>query len=80
MVTTEPNETAARFRDRRPVVLADAEATVWLGDEPLPDDRLRALCRGLTVEALLHESLPPELKITRETSATLPDDGQATLL
>lgn len=80
MVTTEPNETAARFHDRMPVVLADAEATAWLGDEPIPDDCLRALCRGLPAEALLHETLPPKLKITKKTSAKPADDGQTTLL
>lgn len=65
MVTTEPNETAARFHDRMPVVLGDADALAWLGDEPLADAELARLCRGLPADALLHEALPPKLKITR---------------
>ncbi len=65
LVTTEPNEFVARFHDRMPVVLADADADEWLGDQPLPADRLAALCRGLPPEALLHDELPPKLKVTR---------------
>lgn len=78
MVTTEPNEFVRRFHDRMPVVLADSDALAWLGDEPLPDADLAHLCRGLPAEALLHESLPPKLKITRPAKEPKPaehDDG-----
>jgi len=70
----------ARFHDRMPVVLADADAPAWLGDEPLPDDRLRTLCRGLPAEALLHETLPPKLKVTRKSVTKPSEDDQPTLL
>ena len=44
MRTTEPNETAARFHDRVPVVLDYSDAAAWLRDAPLPDARLRLPC------------------------------------
>jgi putative SOS response-associated peptidase YedK len=65
MVTTEPNEFLSRFHDRMPVVLEDADAEEWLGDEPLPADRLAMLCRGLPSEDLEHDELPAKLKIVR---------------
>lgn len=65
MVTTTPNEFVSKFHDRMPVVLEDAEALDWLGEAPLPPDRLTALCRGLPSEALDFQELPPKLKITR---------------
>ena len=47
MVTIAPNEFVSWFHDRMPVVLDNSEAEVWLGNEPLPVDRLAALCREL---------------------------------
>jgi putative SOS response-associated peptidase YedK len=80
MVTTEPNEFVRTYHDRMPVVLHDADAETWLGDTALPDDLLARLCRGLPSEALLHETLPPRLKITRSENKTPPPDQQTTLL
>jgi putative SOS response-associated peptidase YedK len=65
MVTTEPNATAARFHDRMPLALDDGNVEEWLGDHPLPQNRLAELCRGLPAEALLCHELPPPLKIVR---------------
>lgn len=75
MVTTEPNDFVARFHDRMPVVLDDAEAEAWLGDQPLPAERLVTLCRGLPSEALHHDELPPMLKVTRPQKKTPIDEG-----
>ena len=77
MFTTTPNEYAARFHDRMPVVLAAAEVEAWLGDEPIPDARLLDLCRGLPADALLHEALPPKLKITRPATHAAADEQKS---
>jgi putative SOS response-associated peptidase YedK len=75
MVTTEPTEFVSRFHDRMPVVLEDADAEEWLGDEPLPADRLSTLCRGLPSEALNHDGLPPKLKIVHPSKAAPSDNS-----
>ena len=74
MVTTEPNDYVRPYHDRMPVVLDDSELEAWLGDEPLTEDRLRLLCRGLPSETLQHETLPPKLKITRIEKEPPADD------
>ena len=80
LVTTEPNELVRTYHDRMPVVLTDSEAEEWLGNEPLPEDRLMALCRGLPSGGLLHETIPPRLKITRTGAKSPPVDGEPHLL
>jgi putative SOS response-associated peptidase YedK len=78
VVTTEPNRYAARFHDRMPVVLSDADALRWLGREPLPRELLIELCRPCSDEIMQHveiAAVPREKKITR---ADL-DSGQASL-
>ena len=80
LVTTEPNELVRTYHDRMPVVLADSEIEAWLGDEPLPEDRLTSLCRGLPSAALLHETIPPRLKITKTGTKAPPPEDQPTLL
>lgn len=67
MVTTEPNDYVRPYHDRMPVVLAAADLDVWLGDEPLPEPQLAALCRGLPADALVHEEIavPPKLTVER---------------
>lgn len=77
MVTTEPNEFVAQFHDRMPVVLDDADALAWLGDEPIADAGLARLCRGLPADALLHEALPPRLKVTRPAKEPKPPEPDA---
>jgi putative SOS response-associated peptidase YedK len=59
MVTTGPNELAARIHDRMPLVLDDASAREWLGHTPLPEGRLGALCRPFPAEAMSSHALPP---------------------
>jgi putative SOS response-associated peptidase YedK len=75
LVTTEPNDFVRRFHDRMPVVLDDGQLDAWLGDEPLGEEQLRALCRGLPSEALMHEELPPALKISRPARKPRNHDG-----
>lgn len=77
LVTTEPNDYVRRFHDRMPVILEDTDAECWIGEEPLTDDTLAELCRGLPSEALFHEEIaakpreeiPPKLVVTRPTKA-----------
>jgi putative SOS response-associated peptidase YedK len=67
MVTTVPNELAARVHDRMPLVLDDAGASEWLGHTPLAPERLRALCRPYPADAMESVALPPpERKIKKE--------------
>jgi putative SOS response-associated peptidase YedK len=65
MVTTEPNDYVRPYHDRMPVVLAESDWELWLGDEPLSVELLNGLCRGLPSEALQHEELAAKLKVTR---------------
>ena len=74
MVTTEPNEYVRPYHDRMPVVIADADARMWLGDEPLPPEELVRLCRGLPSEALQHEAVAPKLRIIRPDKKPPADD------
>ena len=67
LVTTKPNDYAARFHDRMPVVLSDSDAREWLGHAPLAPDRLAALCRGAPSEILQHTDIAavPRKKVTK---------------
>ena len=58
MITTEPNAYARPFHDRMPLALSDDEAWRWIGDEPLPDDVLNSLLKGLRSEQLTHPVVP----------------------
>lgn len=71
MVTTGPNAAAARFHDRMPVVLDDSEAEAWIGHEPLPEARIKELCRGHTAEALLAQEIPAPPKTAKVRKADL---------
>jgi len=78
LVTTEPNEYVRPFHDRMPVVLSDADALEWLGEEPLADARLAELCHGLPAEALLHEEIaakPPERLTIKRPAKKPPPQG-----
>lgn len=82
LVTTEPNETAARFHDRMPVVLSHEQAREWIGEEPLPDEKLMELCRGLPPEALAFEEIaakPREKLVIKRPEKKPPTDEQPTL-
>lgn len=76
MVTTAPNETAARFHDRMPVILDDTEAEQWIGFEPLPEDRLKHLCRGLPAEPLIPFEIPAPPKTKKITQPDLSASAQ----
>ncbi len=73
MMTTSPNELAARIHDRMPLVLDDAGAREWLGYTPLAVDKLRALCWPFSADKMKDLTLPsPEKKII---STDLKSDG-----
>jgi len=59
MVTTGPNELAARIHDRMPLVLDDDGARRWIGHTPLAPDELRALCRPFPASQMTSAALPP---------------------
>jgi putative SOS response-associated peptidase YedK len=81
MVTTAPNATAARFHNRMPVVLDDDEAEQWLGHAPLPEDRLKHLCRGVAPEVLIPFEIPAPPKAKKITKAELSQaTGQGELM
>jgi putative SOS response-associated peptidase YedK len=67
IVTTEPNDYAKCFHNRMPVVLADADATSWLGDQNLSPDRLLSLCRPCPPEIMAHIEITavPKGKVKR---------------
>jgi putative SOS response-associated peptidase YedK len=83
LVTTEPNDYVRPFHDRMPVVLSNADALEWLGEEPLPEKRLAELCRGLPSEELIHEEiaskLPEKLAIKRPEKKPPKEPEQPTL-
>jgi putative SOS response-associated peptidase YedK len=84
MVTAEPNAYAAKYHDRMPVVLSDEDALAWIGDEPLADDVLMDLCRGLPAEQLTHTEIAaaPRGKITSadlKKAIEMPGDEQGDL-
>lgn len=72
IVTTSPNDYAARFHDRMPVVLNDAHALDWLGSVPLPNDRVVALTRPPSNDIMEHSAIvaAPKGKITRADVAS----------
>ena len=72
MVTTSPNEYAARFHDRMPVVLNDANALDWLGSAPLSSERVVALTRAPANALMEHVAIEmaPKGKITRADIAS----------
>lgn len=72
MVTTSPNEYAARFHDRMPVVLNDDNALDWLGSAPLSSDRVVALTRAPSNDIMEHVAFEavPKGKITRADIAS----------
>lgn len=77
VVTTSPNELAAKIHDRMPVILDDVGAREWIGHSPLPTDRLTALCRPFPVEGMTSLSLPPpERKIKKEDIIQPPAQGE----
>lgn len=72
IVTTSPNDYAARFHDRMPVVFNDAYALDWLGAVPLPDEKVVALTRPPANDLMEHSVIAaaPKGKITRADIAS----------
>ena len=62
MVTTEPNGLAARFHDRMPLVLSDADAKLWLGDQPLPAEEVTRLCQPPPEDIMQHVEIAAKPK------------------
>lgn len=59
IITTRPNEMIAALpHDRMPVILDNDGARAWLGSEPLPDDRLQALCAPYPAGEMRRVDLP----------------------
>lgn len=66
IVTTAPNALLAPIHDRMPVLLADhARADAWLGDEPLPPDRVEALCAPLPAAEMTSHRVSPRMNSPR---------------
>lgn len=80
MVTTGPNELAAKIHDRMPLVLDDEGAREWLGHTPLRTERLQALCRPYPGEAMNAVPLPPpQRKISKAELKAQPAQGELLL-
>jgi putative SOS response-associated peptidase YedK len=52
ILTTHPNEIAARVHDRMPVILTDSSMARWLGDAPLAPDELVALVQPIEADRM----------------------------
>jgi putative SOS response-associated peptidase YedK len=52
IVTTEPNELAARIHNRMPAIIGPTDYGMWLGEEPVPKDELLALLRPFPAERM----------------------------
>lgn len=78
LVTGRPNELVAALpHDRMPVILDDAGATAWLGDRPLPPDRLLALCAPFPAEHMTRTDQPkPDRKPAPAIEAEKVDPGE----
>lgn len=78
MVTTSPNELAARIHDRMPLVLDSDGAREWLGNQPLPPERVSALCRPYPSTAMTSTTLPPPSRVLKASDLTI-DGGELRL-
>lgn len=65
IVTTQPNALLASIHDRMPVMLTDATAPEWLGDEPLPPGRIDALCAPFPAAAMRSHRVDPRMNSAR---------------
>ena len=67
MVTTSPNDLAAKIHDRMPLVLSDAGARQWLGHKPLDAGVLRTLVVPYPADAMTSVALvAPDRKISKK--------------
>jgi putative SOS response-associated peptidase YedK len=66
LVTGKPNPIVAALpHDRMPVILDECGAMAWLGNQPLPDDRVLGLCTPYSGE-LVRRDLAPPRAVTEE--------------
>lgn len=65
IVTTTPNPLLARIHDRMPVILGPEAGPAWLGDTPLPPERLAALCQPFPAEAMASHPVDPAMNNSR---------------
>lgn len=65
IVTTTPNALVAPVHDRMPVMLDSPHATAWLGDHPLPPDRLNALCTPFPAAGMISHRVDPRMNHPR---------------
>lgn len=65
VVTTTPNALLAPIHDRMPVILDEDRADAWLGDEPLPPDRLAELCTPFPAAKMRSHRVSPQMNSPR---------------
>jgi putative SOS response-associated peptidase YedK len=69
IVTTTPNELLAPIHDRMPVMLGHGRIVEWLGDTPLPPDRLKALCTPFPAPEMASHRVDPRMNNARHEGA-----------
>jgi putative SOS response-associated peptidase YedK len=69
IVTTRPNRLLEPIHDRMPVLLEGDAAQQWLGDTPLPDERISALCAPFPAEKLTSHRVHPRMNSARHEGA-----------
>jgi putative SOS response-associated peptidase YedK len=65
VVTTRPNVLVGLIHSRMPVMLDATAGTEWLGDTPLPAERLQALCAPFPADAMSSRQVDPQMNSPR---------------
>jgi putative SOS response-associated peptidase YedK len=68
IITTAPNALVQPIHDRMPVILGPNSGRAWLGNQPLPPDRLSQLCRPLPAEMMTSHRVDPRMNSSRHES------------
>jgi putative SOS response-associated peptidase YedK len=71
VITTEANAAVAPVHDRMPVILAERDWPLWLGEQPSTEAALRALLRPCPPEALTVWPVTRRVGNVRNNDATL---------
>lgn len=76
LVTSRPNALVAALpHDRMPVILDDDGARAWLGDRPLPSDRLMSLCAPFPADRMTRTDQPKPARSAKiETERVTPGE------
>lgn len=61
VITCEPNALVRPVHDRMPAILPDDALDVWLGEDPLPPDIVRAVLRPYPAEAMM--AVPASMRL-----------------